>query len=665
LLCLRSVRHYPFAGLARPDETVRGSAHSIRPHCAHWRTAAVVAFLLALGSAATVFAGAAAEPPRTIDVSHFRVAPSGAFLLSDSALPLGHLDLAVALYADYARGGVLVAVDRMGTGLPDDPVSARFGLQLAAALGLMDHAEIGVNFLGIPYQSGDLELFGDAGAPRSLVLGDMRVRAKVNPYPQAEGVTFALAAEVGLPTGNDHAFTGDRSASFTPWLLVDLHTGRFAATLNAGYTIRKRTEVADLVVDDEVRLGLGLRFDLVPRRLSLLVDSYARVGAAARTLGPEEVPAELDGAVRFTAGSWQITAGGGAGLGTGYGAPGMRFFVGGGRAPAESDDPDRDGLRGDADRCPFDPEDFDGFQDEDGCSEDDNDFDGVRDKADRCPLDPEDRDGHDDADGCPDLDNDGDGLADLADRCPNAAEDKDGFQDEDGCPDDDNDTDGLLDRADKCPLDAEDKDGFEDDDGCPDLDNDADGIADLKDRCPLAAEDKDGFEDDDGCPDPDNDGDGLADAVDKCPVKPETWNGFEDEDGCPDKGKVLVEVKAEKVEIKDKIFFDFNKATIKKKSFKLLDAVAFALRAHVELRKVRIEGHTDEVGTRDYNLKLSDDRARAVMDYLVARGVEAARLEAAGFGFDKPLSPGKSKKDRELNRRVEFVIVDRAGEGGM
>jgi outer membrane protein OmpA-like peptidoglycan-associated protein len=128
---------------------------------------------------------------------------------------------------------------------------------------------------------------------------------------------------------------------------------------------------------------------------------------------------------------------------------------------------------------------------------------------------------------------------------------------------------------------------------------------------------------------------------------------------------VLVEVKAEKVEIKDKIFFDFNKATIKKKSFKLLDAVAFALRAHVELRKVRIEGHTDEVGTRDYNLKLSDDRARAVMDYLVARGVEAARLEAAGFGFDKPLSPGKSKKDRELNRRVEFVIVDRAGEGGM
>jgi outer membrane protein OmpA-like peptidoglycan-associated protein len=78
---------------------------------------------------------------------------------------------------------------------------------------------------------------------------------------------------------------------------------------------------------------------------------------------------------------------------------------------------------------------------------------------------------------------------------------------------------------------------------------------------------------------------------------------------------------------------------------------------------VRVEGHTDEVGTRDYNVKLSEERAASVRTYLVEHGVDASRLEAAGFGFDKPLSPGKSAKDHELNRRVEFVIVERAGAG--
>jgi OmpA-OmpF porin, OOP family len=136
--------------------------------------------------------------------------------------------------------------------------------------------------------------------------------------------------------------------------------------------------------------------------------------------------------------------------------------------PPPDNDPDRDGIVGDADKCPNDPEDKDGFQDDDGCPDKDNDNDGVADANDKCPLEPEDKDGFQDDDGCPDLDNDGDGIADAQDKCPVEPEDKDGFQDDDGCPDPDNDQDGVADAQDKCPDQPETKNGYQDDDGCPD-----------------------------------------------------------------------------------------------------------------------------------------------------------------------------------------------------
>ncbi len=117
----------------------------------------------------------------------------------------------------------------------------------------------------------------------------------------------------------------------------------------------------------------------------------------------------------------------------------------------------------------------------------DRDGDGILDKDDRCPDEPEDRDGFEDDDGCPDNDNDNDGILDPKDRCPGDPEDKDGFEDDDGCPDNDNDNDGFSDKVDGCPMKAEDKDGFEDDDGCPDCDNDKDGVPEcpeVVDQCP-------------------------------------------------------------------------------------------------------------------------------------------------------------------------------------
>jgi OOP family OmpA-OmpF porin len=103
--------------------------------------------------------------------------------------------------------------------------------------------------------------------------------------------------------------------------------------------------------------------------------------------------------------------------------------------PPVDDDPDHDGIKGAADKCPNEAEDKDGFQDEDGCPDPDNDNDGILDAADKCPLEPEDKDGFQDEDGCPDPDNDGDGVPDAQDKCPDKPETKNGFEDEDGCPD--------------------------------------------------------------------------------------------------------------------------------------------------------------------------------------------------------------------------------------
>ena len=253
---------------------------------------------------------------------------------------------------------------------------------------------------------------------------------------------------------------------------------------------------------------------------------------------------------------------------------------------------------------------------------------------------------------------DNDGYRDDVDECPEDPEDFDKFQDEDGCPEADNDNDGILDGQDKCPLEAEDMDGWMDTDGCPetDDDNDGDGILNAQDKCPNDPEDKDGFEDTDGCPDTDNDNDGILDADDKCPDKA----GVPEKAGCPFE---RVQVTLEKIVITDKIYFDYNKATIKPESFSLLDEVAKTMIAYPRIKKIEVQGHTDHAGGEKYNKDLSSRRAKSVMEYLIGKGVAAERLSSNGYGFDQPLVPLPANKKEtpegaEQNRRVEFVILE-------
>jgi outer membrane protein OmpA-like peptidoglycan-associated protein len=202
---------------------------------------------------------------------------------------------------------------------------------------------------------------------------------------------------------------------------------------------------------------------------------------------------------------------------------------------------------------------------------------------------------------------------------------------------------------------------FEDEDGCPDPDNDKDGILDVDDLCPNDPEDKDGFEDEDGCPDPDNDKDRILDKDDKCPNEPETYNGFEDEDGCPDKGRVIL--RKGKLEILDKIYFETAKAIIKPISYPILDAVAATLKGNPQILLVEVQGHADERGNDDYNMRLTEDRAAAVKTYLTEHGVDADRLQSHGYGETKPVCPQHNENCWSKNRRVEFVILRRTDSG--
>jgi outer membrane protein OmpA-like peptidoglycan-associated protein len=269
----------------------------------------------------------------------------------------------------------------------------------------------------------------------------------------------------------------------------------------------------------------------------------------------------------------------------------------------------------------------------------DSDGDGVPDAEDKCPTVP----GPKENAGCPlAKDSDGDGIPDDIDRCPLDPEDFDGFQDEDGCPDPDNDGDGIVDKLDACPNTP----GPVENRGCPVMDRDGDGVPDNEDKCPDQPGPKENF----GCPDTDRDHDGIPDRLDKCPDDP----GLPP-DGCPKK-YALVEIKRDRILIKQQVHFASARYKVLPDSFKLLDQVALVLRDYPSM-KVAVEGHTDTVGPEAMNMKLSQARADDVKAYLVRKGVSEDRLEAVGYGPTKPIASNKTELGRSQNRRTEFRIV--------
>ena len=239
-----------------------------------------------------------------------------------------------------------------------------------------------------------------------------------------------------------------------------------------------------------------------------------------------------------------------------------------------------------------------------------------------------------------DVDSDGDGFLDRLDKCVHTP----GIQ-PDGCPAPapiDSDGDGFFDPDDNCvdvPGTAP--------DGCPDSDGDT--FKDKDDKCPQVA----GIAPD-GCPSPDTDGDGILDAVDKCIELPETKNNYQDRDGCPDE---IPQAVAKFAGVIKGIYFDVNKTTIKPNSRKTLDAAVKVLTDFEDVH-VEISGHTDSDGDRVHNLDLSRGRAESVRAYLVGKGIAEGRLITRGAGPDEPIAPNDSKKNKALNRRIEFKLQE-------
>ena len=257
----------------------------------------------------------------------------------------------------------------------------------------------------------------------------------------------------------------------------------------------------------------------------------------------------------------------------------------------------------------------------------DTDGDGIYDKDDACPEVA----GLEAFNGCPD--SDGDGIEDAKDECPNQP----GSAEMNGCPD--SDGDGVADKDDACPNEA----GLEALSGCPDADGD--GVADKDDECPSEA----GPAENNGCPWPDTDGDGVLDKDDQCP----DVAGTVANNGCPE---VTEEVQAQLNEYARTILFDTGKASLKPETTSVFVDIIRILEEYPN-SKFTVEGHTDSVGSASLNQKLSEERANSVRDFLVNEGIDASRLQAIGYGEDRPIASNNTRSGRTANRRVEINLI--------
>ncbi|MDA9817193.1 PorP/SprF family type IX secretion system membrane protein [bacterium] len=234
-----------------------------------------------------------------------------------------------------------------------------------------------------------------------------------------------------------------------------------------------------------------------------------------------------------------------------------------------------------------------------------------------------------------DPDRDGDGILDKDDLCP----DTPGLKEYKGCPD--TDKDGLFDAIDDCPKTF----GPKENNGCPYPDTDGDGLLDNNDDCPSIA----GPIENKGCPYKDTDGDGLLDKDDECP---KTAGPIENK-GCP-------VIEKEEQEILNTAFsnleFETNLDVIKISSKPALVELSNTLKKKPDW-KLKLSGHTDNIGDNDANMILSKKRAESVKRFLASQGIDKSRLQTEFFGESEPISDNATASGRQKNRRVEFKII--------
>jgi hypothetical protein len=390
-----------------------------------------------------------------------------------------------------------------------------------------------------------------------------------NQREQREGLGFAINLALTAPLGNAGSLASWGAPTAHAFGTLDFRLFRIVGALSLGYRLRldgawpaqsgtcvDATAAAcffDLPQRDQITWGFAIRqplegllalifLGISPRLASASilagnwVTTYATLQGAIDARAPfateASTPIEMGAGIQTSAlGEFTLSVGASWGLTAAPGAAGVRAIASLQWAPRFVDE-DRDGFRDDPaiDQCIGLPEDFDHFEDNDGCPED-NDHDAIPDEEDRCPLVDEDEDGFEDDDGCPDPDNDGDGVRDGEDVCPDEAQGDRADPSRRGCPNPDRDGDAVSNGDDVCPDEPQGATADPQRAGCPAPDGDRDGVPDPDDRCPTETADNHDPELR-GCPDRDTDRDGVPNASDQCANERETINGLRDDDGC-------------------------------------------------------------------------------------------------------------------------------------
>ena len=500
-------------------------------------------------------------------------------------------------------------------------------LHPGASLVLWDRLRVGIDVPVAVVDGGTAgTVDGSVYSPSNAAsIGDVRLSADVRLFG-AFDAPFTLAAGVAvyLPSGSRADFTGDGTARVEPRLLAAGRIGRyFVYGARAGVDIRPLGGTFDgSSLGSEIVFSAAAGVKAVRDRLVVGPELYGSTvvgtsdGAFARANTPVEA---VLGAHYRIADDWRIGAGVGPGITQGLGAPELRTLATIEWAPAAAP------PRPDADR------------------------DGIWDGEDACPTVAGVATGNPRTNGCP-PDRDGDGIPDGEDACPTALGPRTNEPKTNGCPPD-SDHDGVPDAEDACPTTA----GLRTDDprtnGCP-TDRDADGIPDGEDACPMVAGVKTGNPKTNGCP-PDRDADGIVDAEDACPDQAGARDPDPKKNGCPP-----AFLQGTQIKIRDPFKFRFNSVELDPAGDPILEAVLAFLKTHPELKKIRIEGHTDDVGGVAFNQRLSEGRAASVRSWLVAHGVDATRLTSKGFGQTRPVDSNATEEGRRNNRRVEFHIEE-------
>lgn len=475
--------------------------------------------------------------------------------------------------------------------------------------------------------------------------GDPRISGMLRLFGHADWspISMHIGADVWIPRvgdANQQGHDGDASARVMPKLVLAGRVARaFRWSFNFGYYWRDDAKITSLptdiknIVGDEVRVGIELGYTTRNNRFNIGPEIWFSSHALNdKFFYKQYTSLEILASVHYLiADMFRIGFGIGGAAQQDIGTPQLRALFRLAYAPVRKRaaakvviiDTDKDGIPDSEDACPAVP----------GVRTDDP-------KTNGCPPPPPDRD-HD-------------GFLDSEDLCPDEPAGDHPDPKRKGCPAKDSDGDGVYDYEDQCPDTPAGPHPDPAKKGCPAIDSDGDGFFDYEDECPQVPAGAHPDPAHKGCPKPDRDHDTVPDDVDACPDKPGAPNPDPKKNGCPG----LVEVKNGVIVIFQPVFFATGKDKILAKSYPVLNAVADALKAEPEIKKIMIEGHTDNVGKASKNMELSDRRARSVLTYLVQHGIASERLDSQGYGDSKPVADNKTKKGKAANRRVEFHIID-------